>query len=421
MSGKVVVHFSNMNEIKRANAQTDADIISAVNTTEVPAISQEIAEATAEAINFVKDLFAGVRTFSTADLDAQPDELSRAVQNALVGAKIDPSQEYTKDTPIMFYNGVPFLTLQNFSQVIGLPKSRKSWFSQMIAGIFVGAQNGKQYDENLTAAKLQGTPSVLLIDTEQGNYRASQMQKTITKIAGIDQPIISQYITTLSLRKFGSDISLIATITQIIRQRPKLVIIDGIADLVTDPNDPKQSAIIYQFLLQASAQYDCHIMVVIHANQSAISKDKAEPISRGRGHLGGDLERKSEANIWIEKPESNSNFTNVFFSSTRDITPDNFAFTICGSGLPHPCDFVEVTSTQEKQVQKVVQVVQIMKSKQVAKWAHGDLWRALVGANSGAKQMSPRKAKDLIKSAYEAGLIEKTEQGRNTFYSIKAD
>ena len=420
MSGKVVVHFRTMNELKRANAQIDADIISAVKTTAEPAISQEIAEATAEAINFVKDLFAGVRTFSTADLDAQPDELSRAVQNALVGAKIDPSQEYTKDTPIMFYNGVPFLTLQNFSQVIGLPKSRKSWFSQMIAGIFVGAQNGNQYDKNLTASKLQGTPSVLLIDTEQGNYRAAKMQKTITKIAGINQDI-ERFIKTFSLRKEGSDISLIATITQIIRQRPKLVIIDGIADLVTDPNDPKQSAIIYQFLLQASARYDCHIMVVIHANQSAINKDKAEPISRGRGHLGGDLERKSEANIWIEKPESNSDFTNVFFSSTRDITPDNFAFTIDGAGLPHPCDFVEVTSTQEKQVQKVVQVVQIMKSKQVAKWAHGDLWRALVGANSGAKQMSPRKAKDLIKSAYEAGLIEKTEQGRNTFYSIKAD
>lgn len=411
-----------MNELKRANAQTDADIISAVNTTAVPALSQEIAKATTEAINFVKDLFTGVRTFSTADLEAQPDEITRNVQNVLLSSKIDPTQTYTKDTPIMFYNGVPFLTLQNFSQVIGLPKSRKSWFSQMIAGIFVGAQNGNQYDKNLTAAKLKQTSSVLLVDTEQGNYRAAQMQKTITKIAGIAQPIISRYyITTLSLRKFGSDISLIATITQIIRQRPKLVIIDGIADLVTDPNDPKQSAIIYQFLLQASARYDCHIMVVIHANQSAISKDKAEPISRGRGHLGGDLERKSEANIWIEKPESNSNFTNVFFSSTRDITPDNFAFTIDGAGLPHPCDFVEVTSTQEKQVQKVVQVVQIMKSKQVAKWAHGDLWRALVGANSGAKQMSPRKAKDLIKAAYEAGLIEKTEQGRNTFYSIKAD
>lgn len=402
---------------KRANAQIDADIISAVNTTAVPALSQEIAEATAEAINFVKDLFAGVRTFSTADLEAQPDEITQVVQNVLLSSKIDPTQTYTKDTPIMFYNGVPFLTLQNFSQVIGLPKSRKSWFSQMIAGIFVGAQNGNQYDKNLTAAKLKHTSSVLLVDTEQGNYRAAQMQKTITKIAGIAQPIISRYyITTLSLRKFGSDISLIATITQIIRQRPKLVIIDGIADLVTDPNDPKQSAIIYQFLLQASARYDCHIMVVIHANQSAINKDKAEPISRGRGHLGGDLERKSEANIWIEKPESNSNFTNVFFSSTRDIAPENFAFTIDGAGLPHPCDFVEVTSKDDNKRTKLLQVVEVMKSRQVNRWSAGDLKQELT-----ALDISEKTAKRLIKAAYEAGLIEKTEQGRNTFYCIKTD
>lgn len=418
MSGKVVVQFSKMNEQKkRANAQIDADIISAVNTTAVPALSQEIAEATAEAINFVKDLFAGVRTFSTADLDAQPDEITQVVQNVLLSSKIDPTQTYTKDTPIMFYNGVPFLTLQNFSQVIGLPKSRKSWFSQMIAGIFVGAQNGNQYDKKLTAAKLKHTSSVLLVDTEQGNYRAAQMQKTITKIAGITQPIISRYyITTLSLRKFGSDISLIATITQIIRQRPKLVIIDGIADLVTDPNDPKQSAIIYQFLLQASARYDCHIMVVIHANQSAISKDKAEPISRGRGHLGGDLERKSEANIWIEKPESNSNFTNVFFSSTRDITPDNFAFTIDGAGQPHPCDFVEVTSKDDNERTKLLQVVEVMKSKQVSSWSSGDLRRELT-----ALGISESTATRSMKAALEAGLIEKTAKGKNVFYRVTTD
>ena len=125
--------------------------------------------------------------------------------------------------------------------------------------------------------------------------------------------------------------------------------------------------------------------------------------------------------MWLEKPETESTVINVFFTSPRDKTPESFAFRIDGNGMPRPCDFVAVTSKQEKQVQKVVQVVQIMKSKQVTKWAHGDLWRALVGANSGAKQMSPRTAKDLIKSAYEAGLIEKTEQGRNTFYTIKAD
>ena len=410
-----------MNEQKRANAQINADIIAAVNSTPTPEHTQASASATKEAVDFVKNIFASIRTFSEADL-VHPDAIEQMVQEVLCSAVINPAQKYEKDTPIMCYNGTAFATLRNFSVVIGLPKSRKTWFSQMVAGYFLAAQVGKHYDDKLAGEKINdGNASVLIIDTEQGDYRAAKMQSTIAAIAGLSTEQVGKYLTTFSMRKFGSDISFIATVAQMILQRPKLVIIDGIADLVTNPNDPAQSAIIYQFLLQASAKYNCHIMVVIHANQSAVNKDKDDAMSRGRGHLGSDLERKSEANIWLEKPESDSTVTNVFFTSTRDKTPENFAFRIDGNDMPRPCDFVAVTSKQEKQVQKMVQVVQIMKSKQVTKWAHGDLWRALVGANSGAKQMSPRTAKDLIKSAYEAGLIEKTEQGRNTFYSIKAD
>ena len=410
-----------MNEQKRANAQINAEITAAIDATPTPGQTQASADATAEAINFVKNIFASIRTFSVADLE-QTDAIGQMVQEVLCSAVINPAQKYERDTPIMCYNGTAFATLRNFSQVIGLPKSRKTWFSQMVAGSFLAAQLGNKYDDKLAGEKINdGNASVLIIDTEQGDYRAAKMQSTIAAIAGLSTEQVGKYLTILSMRKFGSDISFIATVAQMILQRPSLVIIDGIADLVTNPNDPAQSAIIYQFLLQASAKYNCHIMVVIHANHSALNKDKDDAMSRGRGHLGSDLERKSEANIGLEKPESDSTITNVTFKSTRDKTPENFAFRIDGNGMPRPCDFVAVTSKQEKQVQKVVQVVQIMKSKQVTKWAHGDLWRALVGANSGAKQMSPRTAKDLIKSAYEAGLIEKTEQGRNTFYTIKAD
>lgn len=417
----MVVQFKTMNEQKRANAQINAEITAAIESTPTPEHTQALASATEEAVKFVKNIFASIRTFSAADL-AQPDAIEQMVQEVLCSAVINPAQKYERDTPIMCYNGTAFATLRNFSVVIGLPKSRKTWFSQMVAGSFLAAQVGKHYDDKLAGEKINdGNASVLIIDTEQGDYRAAKMQSTIAAIAGLSTEQVGKYLTTFSMRKFGSDISFIATVAQMILQRPSLVIIDGIADLVTNPNDPAQSAIISQFLLQASATYNCHIMVVIHANQNAVNKDKDDAMSRGRGHLGSDLERKSEANISLKKPESDSTITNVKFESTRDKTPENFAFRIDGNGMPRPCDFVQVTSKEEKQVQKVVQVVQIMKSKQVTKWAHGDLWRALVGANSGAKQMSPRTAKDLIKLAYEAGLIEKTEQGRNTFYSIKAD
>lgn len=396
------------------NKQINAEITAAIESTPTPEHTQALASATEEAVKFVKNIFASIRTFSVAEL-VHHDAIEQMVQEVLCSAVINPAQKYEKDTPIMCYNGTPFATLRNFSVVIGLPKSRKTWFSQMVAGSFLAAQVGKHYDDNLAGEKINdGNASVLIIDTEQGDYRAAKMQSTIAAIAGLDTEQVGKYLTTFSMRKFGSDISFMATVAQIILQRPSLVIIDGIADLVTNPNDPAQSAIISQFLLQASAKYNCHIMVVIHANHSALNKDKDDAMSRGRGHLGSDLERKSEANIGLEKPESDSTITNVTFKSTRDKTPENFAFRIDGNGMPRPCDFVQVTSKQERENEKIAQVVQVMKSKQVSSWTHGGLWRALCEE----KQISERTAQRLIKLAVDSGAIEKTEQG---IYSTVTD
>lgn len=394
--------------------QINAEITAAIESTPTPEHTQASASATKEAVKFVENIFASIRTFSVAEL-VQSDAIEQMVQEVLCSAVINPARKYEKDTPIMCYNGTAFATLRNFSVVIGLPKSRKTWFSQMVAGSFLAAQVGKHYDDNLAGEKINdGNASVLIIDTEQGDYRAAKMQSTIATIAGLSTEQVGKYLTTLSMRKFGSDISFIATVAKMIQQRPSLVIIDGIADLVTNPNDPAQSAIISQFLLQASATYNCHIMVVIHANQNAVNKDKDDAMSRGRGHLGSDLERKSEANISLRKPESDSTITNVTFESTRDKTPENFAFRIDGNGMPRPCDFVQVTSKQERENEKIAQVVQVMKSKQVSTWTHGGLWRALCEE----QKISERTAQRLIKLAVDSGAIEKTEQG---IYSTVTD
>lgn len=396
--------------------QINAEITAAINSTPTPGQTQASADATAEAINFVKNIFSSIRTFSEADL-VHPDAIEQMVQEVLCSAVINPAQKYERDTPIMCYNGTAFATLRNFSVVIGLPKSRKTWFSQMVAGSFLAAQLGNKYDDKLAGEKINdGNASVLIIDTEQGDYRAAKMQSTIATIAGLSTEQVGKYLTTLSMRKFGSDISFIATVAKMIQQRPSLVIIDGIADLVTNPNDPAQSAIISQFLLQASATYNCHIMVVIHANQNAVNKDKDDAMSRGRGHLGSDLERKSEANISLKKPESDSTVTNVFFTSTRDKTPENFAFRIDGNGMPRPCDFVAVTSKQERENEKIAQVIQVMKSKQVSLWSAGNLKQDLT-----ALSISESTAKRLIKLALDAGLIEKIGNGNNVFYRLKND
>ena len=109
------------------NKQINADITAAIESTPTPEHTQASASATKEAVDFVKNIFASIRTFSEADL-VHPDAIEQMVQEVLCSAVINPAQKYERDTPIMCYNGTAFATLRNFSVVIGLPKSRKTWF-----------------------------------------------------------------------------------------------------------------------------------------------------------------------------------------------------------------------------------------------------------------------------------------------------
>jgi len=59
------------------------------------------------------------------------------------------------------------------------------------------------------------------------------------------------------------------------------VIIDGIADLVSDVNNLEESNLVVQKIMKWSAELDCHIVTVIHSN---FGSDKPT------GHLGSFLE-----------------------------------------------------------------------------------------------------------------------------------
>jgi hypothetical protein len=60
-----------------------------------------------------------------------------------------------------------------------------------------------------------------------------------------------------------------------------VIILDGIADLVSDVNNLQESNLCVQKIMEWSARYDCHIITVIHSNYG--TNDKAT------GHLGSFL------------------------------------------------------------------------------------------------------------------------------------
>jgi RecA-family ATPase len=68
--------------------------------------------------------------------------------------------------------------------------------------------------------------------------------------------------------------------------RPDIVILDGIADLLTDINDGPKAQELMEQLLHLADEYDCNITTVIHLNRSGEK-------SNLRGWLGSALMQKS--------------------------------------------------------------------------------------------------------------------------------
>jgi hypothetical protein len=72
------------------------------------------------------------------------------------------------------------------------------------------------------------------------------------------------------------------------------ILIDGVADLVADVNDPAESNDFIAELHEVAIERVCSIIGVIHFNPGG---------EKTRGHLGSQLERKAETNLRLDKSD----------------------------------------------------------------------------------------------------------------------
>ena len=75
------------------------------------------------------------------------------------------------------------------------------------------------------------------------------------------------------------------------------VMIDGVGDLVANPNDEEECFPLVIDLHKCAIRHDCPIITVLHLNPGSEAKS--------RGHLGSHLERKAEAIMQLEMDEDN--------------------------------------------------------------------------------------------------------------------
>ena len=192
---------------------------------------------------------------------------------------LDLSLPANEPTFLFSIGGIPTIPLGELVGIKGRAKMGKSQFEYyLIAVMLAGAFRG-------TVKPLQDRYKILLFDTEQSQVSLKKCCQRALKYAGLpidknDVRFLPFFMRPLSIaerRKVVED--------AVREEKPDIIFIDGVRDLLQDFNSLEQSNDLIQWLMQLTAEHGCTIVSVLHQNKS---KDDGNM----RGHLGTELLNK---------------------------------------------------------------------------------------------------------------------------------
>lgn len=222
-----------------------------------------------------------------------PPSHLREVMGRLNRRVIDVSY---RPEPLFALNGRVWATEGNFSTFSALSKAGKSACTGgMIAAVLPG--------DGDTLGFSAGNPkngALICIDTEQSDYHHDKKLLLAIGRKGYNENTIPDWIAPYALA--GESLDLIWLEAIMWREHSRCgsihsVILDGVADLVRNVNDPAEADVITAGLIRLAKRYKCHIVAIIHINPGGADTGKT------RGHLGSTLERKAETNLTIKVTE----------------------------------------------------------------------------------------------------------------------
>lgn len=216
---------------------------------------------------------------------------------------------------------IPIGTYGNLSVVTAPPKTKKTFFISLLASVYLSGSN--IYGGDIKGHRKNG--NLIHFDTEQGLWHC---QKVFKRVYDMDSTIDPRVYHTFGLRAVSHK-ERVQFIEHYLSKKintPSLVIIDGIADLVSDVNNIEETNSVVQKLMEWSANYNCHIINVIHQNFGSTKL--------GTGHLGSFLEKKAETVIQLEGNTVNKEWITVKCKRSRGYAFETFSFQVNERGLP---------------------------------------------------------------------------------------
>jgi hypothetical protein len=214
-------------------------------------------------------------------------------------------------------------TYGNFSFIQAPPKSMKTFFVSLLSSAYAYPEG--KYTNGLSSFR-EGK-ELIHFDTEQGSWHA---QRVFKRIKWMNSKVNLGFYHTYALRQIthNTRLEFIDYYLKKLVQEGKeigLVIIDGIADLVSDVNNLEESNNVTQKIMAWTSIYNCHIITVIHSNNGS---------DKPTGHLGSFLEKKAETQIQLQRDENKLGAITVSCKRSRNTPFESFDFKLDEAGLP---------------------------------------------------------------------------------------
>lgn len=250
-----------------------------------------------QAYNFSSDIDGLLEDFQQTARAIAEGGSSAGVSSILARA-FDGKKLLPKPTPIYQVAGTTICTRGNLTTIYSQAKTGKSSFiAAMMAATMVTPTSGT--DTLGVEGPNYSKAAVLHFDTEQSPYDWQQLVRSCLRRAGLTEApnwLMSFTIAGLEAAKAETFVQQAVRLAKKTHGAIHSIFIDGVADLVNDPNNSDECFPLVQRLHGLAIENDTAIVNILHLNPTA--KDKSD---KGRGHLGSQLERKSESNLTLKK------------------------------------------------------------------------------------------------------------------------
>jgi hypothetical protein len=209
--------------------------------------------------------------------------------------RFDPEKQPPEATALLKLSGRTIATRGNLVAMSGQAKSGKS---HGLAAIIASSLGGEGDFLGFEAPNEAGA-GMIYLDCEQSREDFHKLMATAMRRASVHQLpdwFNAYHLTGWEPRNIWNAIEYLTTEASALYGGMHMLLIDGYADLLNDPNDAEESFGLVRRLMALAERIDCAIAGVLHQNAGGDSL-------KMRGHLGSQIERKCQTVVTFKRSE----------------------------------------------------------------------------------------------------------------------